>query len=78
VSLLSELIAQLTALIEQNRRTEAEIQGARDTADGAVAAVQAATVDSSNRSSNRASASGLPRWRNSTKPARSWPPAIDP
>jgi len=47
VSLLSELIAQLHALIEQHRHTESELQGARDTAGGALAAVQAATVDSS-------------------------------
>jgi len=47
VSLPSELIAQLHALIEQHRHTESELQGARDTAGGALAAVQAATVDSS-------------------------------
>jgi hypothetical protein len=47
VSLLSELIAQLTALIEQSRQAEAEIQGARAAAEGALALVQAATVDSS-------------------------------
>lgn len=48
MSLLSELIAQLTALIERNREAQAEIQSASGTAEGALAVARAATVDSGN------------------------------
>jgi hypothetical protein len=58
VSLLSELIAQLNALIEQNRRTASDMQGARETVEGAAALVQAATVDSRNPLVER----GIGQW----------------
>jgi hypothetical protein len=58
VSLLSELIAQLNALIEQHRRTASDMQGARETVEGAAALVQAATVDSRNPLVER----GIGQW----------------
>jgi hypothetical protein len=59
VSLLSELIAQLHALIEQNREAETGLSSARDQAEGALGQVLAATVDSS----NPLVADGIAQWQ---------------
>lgn len=48
MSLLSELIAQLNALIEQSRETQGQLQGAHDQVEGVIGHLQVATVDSSN------------------------------
>jgi hypothetical protein len=48
VSLLSELIAQLNALIEQSRETQGQLEGAQGEVEGVIGQLQVATVDSSN------------------------------
>ncbi|MEU6246547.1 hypothetical protein [Glycomyces sp. NPDC047010] len=59
MSLLSELIAQLNALSEQNREAQAELSSAHDQIEGALGQVRDATIDSS----NPLVAEGIGQWQ---------------